>query len=105
MSETTRTLPASVLRNLEPTAIIVDGVELLVREPTTTEYTALSGKELQIVDGKPVPKPTYPARLIELCVVDPPIPDADVLSPTFALHLTAKIEGLMGGTDDSLKNE
>lgn len=105
MSETKRSLPASALRNLEPIPIVVDGVELLVREPTTTEYTALSSKELQIIDGKPVPKPSYPARLIELCVVDPPIPDADILAPTFALHLTAKIEGLMGGTADDLKNE
>lgn len=99
-----RSLPASVLRSQDPVTIIVDGVELLVREPTATEYSALSRQELEVINGKPVPKPSYSARLIELCVIDPAIPDADVLTPTFAYHLTAKLEELMGGTDDNLKN-
>ncbi len=105
MPKASRSLPPHVLISAEPHLIIIDGVELLAREPTATEYAAIAREELEMINGILVPKPTYAKRMIEMCVIDPPIPNADVLRVVFAGKLSTELERLMGGTDADIKNE
>lgn len=98
-------LPDRVLRRTEPTEIEVDGVKLLVRDPTPQEYTDLVKAEMSIVNGKLETSSSYCLRLIELCVVEPKIEDANSLTAAFAGKLTEALDAMMGGKPEEIKNE
>lgn len=97
-----RTLPSDVLRKSEPVEIVVEGVSLLIREPSMTEYALLIREYMDPETG--VLQPEYTVRLIEECVVDPVISDGNVLKPAFAGLLRKEIEDLMGADKFALKN-
>lgn len=98
-----RTLPSDVLRKSEPVEIVVEGVSLLIREPSMTEYSALINEYANDDTGDISSE--YIVRLIEMCVVDPVIPDGNALKPVFAGLLCKEIEDVMGKNKFSLKNE
>ena len=97
-----RTLPPGACRRTDPVEITIDGYPILVRELSPSEYVALTQQEFDPVTRMPGGK--YATRLIESCVLDPAIPDADVLTVAFASKLVAAIEAVHGGTDADVKN-
>lgn len=97
-----REMPPGALRSREPVEITVDGYPILIRELSPTEYMSLAAQELDPTTQRP--RGTYAARLIESCVLDPQIPDADALTVAFASKLVAAIETHLGGTDADVKN-
>lgn len=103
MSE--RTLPPQAFRNKDPVEIVVDECPILIRELSPTEYLTLVEQEFsRSSDGTTRAKGSYMARLIESCVLDPPIPDADELTVSFATRLATAIEIHHGGSDTTVKN-
>ncbi len=98
-------IPAAFLRSVDPIPIEVDGVTLLIRELTPAEFTELSTKNVVMKGGKPSGmRSTFNNALIEMSVLDPPIPDANVLKPGVAGKISLRIQEALGILPDEVKN-
>ena len=98
-------IPAAFLRSADPIPIEVDGVTLVIRELTPEEFTELSTRHVVMKDGKPSGmRAAFNNALIEMSVVDPPIPDANVLKPGVAGKIALRIQETLGILPDEVKN-